>query len=62
MFEDIVARIDELLEPAGASPRLLHLYREIGLAAVACEFNLDLDEDGASLSPPSAVGKGELAA
>ena len=62
MSEDVAARIDQLLDPAGAGERLIRLYREIGLAAIACELDIDLADIDAALEAPAKTGRDELAA
>jgi hypothetical protein len=62
MDEDIAARLDQLSDPIGASQRLIRLYREIGLAAIACEFDIELDDDDVSPALTGQTGQGELAA
>ena len=62
MSQDIAERIDQLLDPTRASERLTRLYREIGLAAIACEFDIDIEEGGVPAELSDDGGQGELAA
>jgi len=62
MSEDFAARTDQLLQPAEAGQRLLRLYREIGLAAIACEFDLELDDIGAPSDKVNQIDRSELVA
>ena len=62
MDEDIAARLDQLSDPIGVGQRLIRLYREIGLAAIACEFDIELDDAEASPGPTGQTRQGELAA
>ena len=50
MSEDFSERLDPSNEGTSASPLLARLYREIGLAAIAAELSVDLDEGAESLA------------
>jgi hypothetical protein len=62
VHEDFAAPIERLVEPAGSPGRLLQLYREIGLVAIAAELNLEFEEIAAAFDHAMDAGRRELAA
>ena len=63
MSEGVAARRDSSEDAAAAAGQLLpRLYREIGLAAVAAELDIALDDLGARLETARSAEGCELAA
>jgi hypothetical protein len=62
MSEDKADGLGQPEQPAGTSLLLAQLYREIGLAAIAIELGIDLDEYDAPAADAGAPQRRELAA
>ncbi len=62
MSEDFTAGLAQSDQPAGASLLLTQLYREIGLAAIAIELGIELDDYHTPSADATDAGRRELAA
>lgn len=62
MSEDFAARLEQSEQPAGTSLLLAQLYREIGLAAIAVELGIELDDYDTPSVDVGEAGRRELAA
>ncbi len=62
MSEDFAARLEQSEQPAGTSLLLAQLYREIGLAAIAVELGIELDDYDMPSVDVGEAGRRELAA
>lgn len=62
MSEDYADCLHHSDEGTGARPLLARLYREIGVAAIAAELGLDLDDAAESVASVVHNLGGELAA
>jgi hypothetical protein len=62
MSEDFAAPAEQGAEPAPSPQRLLQLYREIGLVAVAAELDLEVEEIAAAFDHAIGASRRELAA
>jgi hypothetical protein len=62
MSEDFAAPVERNVEPAASPQRLIQLYREIGLVAIAAELNLEVEDIAAAFDHAIGANRRELAA